>query len=85
MSSSRRLPAPWTVQCTPGGYCVRDADGHVIAYTYGREHGWNDPRDLTVDEARRIAVNIAKLPALLTHRLPNTARTVAKQPPSVDT
>jgi hypothetical protein len=44
-----------------------DANKQVIAYVYGHA----DPRDaqvadaLTLDEARRIASNIAKLPALL--------------------
>ena len=63
----RRLPAPWTVQRTPGGYCIRDAAGHVVAYTYVKDPS-GDVRDLTLDEARRIAVNIAKLPELLRHR-----------------
>ena len=44
-----------------------DGNGQSLAYVYGHA----DPRDaeiakaLTLDEARRIAANIAKLPALL--------------------
>jgi hypothetical protein len=63
----RRFPVPWTVKKIPGGLKVVDATGQSLAYVYGHA----DPRDaeiakaLTLDEARRIAANIAKLPALL--------------------
>jgi hypothetical protein len=40
----------------PGGYVVRDPNGQAIAYLYSRENE---------AEARRIAVNIARLPELL--------------------
>jgi hypothetical protein len=54
-----------TVKPLDGGFKVVDANGQSLAYVYG------DPRDaeiakaLTLDEARRIASNLAKLPALL--------------------
>jgi hypothetical protein len=63
----RRLPAPWTVESIDGGFKVVDANGQALAYAYGHA----DPRDagiakaLTLDEARRIAANIAKLPSLM--------------------
>jgi hypothetical protein len=65
--TERRFPPPWTVETIPGGLVVRDANGQSLAYIYSRE----TPADarlakvLTEDEARRIASNIAKLPALL--------------------
>jgi len=50
-----------------GGFKVIDSNGHALAYVYGH----SDKRDaetaksLMLDEARRIAANIAKLPRLL--------------------
>jgi hypothetical protein len=40
----------------PGGYVVRDANGQTLAFVYSRDSD---------AEARRIAVNIARLPELL--------------------
>jgi hypothetical protein len=63
----RRFPLPWTVETIAGGFKVIDAGGQSLAYVYGHA----DQRDagiakaLTLDEARRIASNIAKLPTLL--------------------
>jgi hypothetical protein len=65
--TDRRFPPPWTVLKIPGGFKVVDAQGQSLAYVYSRA----TPADssiagvLTEDEARRIASNIAKLPALL--------------------
>jgi K+/H+ antiporter YhaU regulatory subunit KhtT len=51
----------------PGGYVVRDANGQTLAFIYSRanEADAMQAKVLTDDEARRIATNIAKLPALV--------------------
>jgi len=67
-----RFPPPWTVEETPSCFIVRDANGQALNYTYyfteemslgGEQY---DPLTmLTKDEARRIALNVAKLAELL--------------------
>ena len=63
--STRRFPPPWTVEQTAGGYKVLDANGQALAYVYGRETQADADvaKVLTLDQARRIASNIAKLPS----------------------
>lgn len=63
----RRFPSPWTAERIPGGYVVKDATGQSLVYVYARETRAeaDTAKVLTMDEARRVASNIAKLPTLL--------------------
>jgi K+/H+ antiporter YhaU regulatory subunit KhtT len=62
----RRFTPPWTVQALDGGFKIVDSNGQSLAYVYGHadERDAAIAKSLTLDEARRIASNIAKLPDL---------------------
>ena len=64
---TRHFPPPWTVEEIPGGFKVIDANGQSLAYCYGRETQADADiaKVLRLDEARRTASNVAKLPTLL--------------------
>ena len=64
---ARHFPPPWSVELQPNYYVVRDADGQQLAYVYFEEEAGRRlaAKLLTKDEARRIAVNIAKLSEIL--------------------
>jgi hypothetical protein len=61
----RRFPAPWTVEAIDAGFKIVDASDQALAYVYGYAGGRDAAKELSLDEARRIAANIAKLPKLL--------------------
>lgn len=67
----RRFPPPWTVvRDGPDVFFVRDANGVRLVTIYCRDDlhrmQWADyQRHLTSDEARRIAIGIARLPEFL--------------------
>jgi hypothetical protein len=62
-----RFPAPWRIVEIPNGFAVDDATGHQLGVFYGRA----DPNTaghtgfLTIEEARQMAVDFARLPELL--------------------
>jgi hypothetical protein len=65
--SGRRFPPPWTIEELDTCFVVSDSSGQKLAYVYFEE----DPgrrsaaKLLTKDEARRIAMNFARLPEVL--------------------
>jgi len=66
-SMTSRFPAPWRIVEIPNGFAVDDATGQQLGVFYGRA----DPNTaghtgfLTIDEARQMAVDFARLPELL--------------------
>ena len=68
MTSRRRFPPPWTIdEMNNACFIVRDKNGQQLGYFYyEQEPGRRTAANLlTRDEARRLEVNFAKLPELL--------------------
>jgi hypothetical protein len=67
---ARRFPPPWTVEEQAACFVLVDHSGQKLAYIYFEEEPGrrSAAKLLTKDEARRIAVNIAKLPESVVRR-----------------
>lgn len=64
----RRFPPPWRVVEVAAAFVVEDAAQTRLAYVYfdTRPEGSPNAQALSRDQARRIAINLARLPELLT-------------------
>jgi hypothetical protein len=78
----RRLSPPWDIEDNGACFIVRDHNGQALAYVYfENEPGRRAAASLlTRDEARRIAVNIARLPELLSAERPDANPLVQRRP-----
>jgi hypothetical protein len=60
------FPAPWRIVELPNGFAVEDATGKQIGVLYGRAPcSAGHTGIMTLDEARLMAVDFARLPELL--------------------
>jgi hypothetical protein len=78
-----RFPPPWRIVEIPNGFAVDDATGRQLGVFYGRA----DPNTaghtgfLTIEEARQMAADFARLPELL--KQPSRSQRGRESPASV--
>ena len=61
-----RFPVPWRIVELPNGFAVEDATGKQIGVFYGLAPDIAGPASImTMDEARQVAIDFARLPELL--------------------
>ena len=65
--TGRRFPPPWSIEQLEECFVVADSNGQNLAYVYFDDEPQRRAvnKRLTKEEARRVAVNIARLPRLL--------------------
>jgi hypothetical protein len=60
-----RFRVPWRIVEIPNGFAVEDATGRQIGVFYGRApDGAGHTGIMTMDEARQVALDFARLPEL---------------------
>jgi hypothetical protein len=65
MTQARRFPPPWSAEDIGAAFVVKDGAGRKLAYVYFDDPRFGGQAAHERREARRIAVNIAKLSELL--------------------